>query len=161
LIQPQFSPFFDSFDLVNLPNWTACVKTTVGGQVTTPFTLHASPPNVALSAATADQIRGCSRMKYGRPRTDAEKAIKQSLSGQVEDSTACGQRVGFIVVLTSVGPNKINVIKVVREITGLGLREAKDVVDSVPRPIKEGASQDEADAIREKLIDAGATVDVR
>ena len=67
----------------------------------------------------------------------------------------------FAAVLTEVGPNKIPVIKVVREITGLGLKEAKDLVDSAPKPIKEGVNRDEADQIKAKLADVGATVEVR
>ncbi len=67
----------------------------------------------------------------------------------------------FAAVLTNVGANKIPVIKVVREITGLGLKEAKDLVDSAPKPIKEGVAKDEAEAIRAKLADVGATVEVK
>ena len=67
----------------------------------------------------------------------------------------------FTVVLTAVGANKINVIKAVREVTSLGLKEAKDLVDGAPKPIKEGVSKDEAEAIRKKFTEAGATVEVR
>lgn len=67
----------------------------------------------------------------------------------------------FDVVLTAAGANKINVIKVVREITGLGLKEAKDLVDGAPKPVKEGVSKDESEDLRKKLADAGATVEVK
>ena len=67
----------------------------------------------------------------------------------------------FSVVLTAVGANKINVIKAVREVTSLGLKEAKDLVDGAPKPIKEGVSKDEAESIRKKFTDAGATVEVK
>ena len=67
----------------------------------------------------------------------------------------------FDAVLTAVGPNKIPVIKVVREITGLGLKEAKDLVDSAPKAVKEGIGKDDAEAIRAKLADVGATVEVK
>jgi len=67
----------------------------------------------------------------------------------------------FNVVLTAAGPNKINVIKAVRELTSLGLKEAKDAVDSAPTNIKEAVSKDEAEAARAKLADAGATVEVK
>jgi large subunit ribosomal protein L7/L12 len=67
----------------------------------------------------------------------------------------------FDVILQSAGAAKINVIKVVREITGLGLKEAKDLVDGAPKAVKEGASKDEAESIRVKLADAGATVEVK
>ena len=67
----------------------------------------------------------------------------------------------FTVVLTAVGANKINVIKAVREVTNLGLKEAKDLVDGAPKPIKEGVSKEEADALKKKFTDAGATVEVK
>ena len=67
----------------------------------------------------------------------------------------------FDVILTAVGEKKINVIKVVRAITGLGLKEAKDLVDSAPGPIKEGASKDEANGIKTQLEEAGATVELK
>ena len=67
----------------------------------------------------------------------------------------------FAVVLTAVGSNKINVIKAVREVTSLGLKEAKDLVDGAPKPIKEGVSKDEAESIRKKFTEAGATVEVK
>lgn len=67
----------------------------------------------------------------------------------------------FTVVLTAVGANKINVIKAVREVTSLGLKEAKDLVDGAPKPIKEGISKDEAAALKKKFTEAGATVEVK
>jgi large subunit ribosomal protein L7/L12 len=67
----------------------------------------------------------------------------------------------FDVVLTAAGANKINVIKAVRELTSLGLKEAKDLVDGAPKPVKEGVSKEEAEAARAKLADAGASVEVR
>jgi large subunit ribosomal protein L7/L12 len=67
----------------------------------------------------------------------------------------------FAVILTAIGANKINVIKAVREVTSLGLKEAKDLVDGAPKPIKEGVSKDEAETIRKKFTEAGATVEVK
>jgi large subunit ribosomal protein L7/L12 len=67
----------------------------------------------------------------------------------------------FDAVLTEVGPNKILVIKAVRELTGLGLKEAKDLVDAAPKAVKEGVAKEEAEAVKEKLAEAGASVDVR
>jgi large subunit ribosomal protein L7/L12 len=74
---------------------------------------------------------------------------------------AAEEKDSFDVVLTAAGANKINVIKVVREITGLGLKEAKDLVDGAPKPVKEGVSKDESEELRKKLADAGATVEVK
>src|SRR3954471_11617807 len=71
------------------------------------------------------------------------------------------EKTEFTVVLTAAGANKINVIKAVREVTSLGLKEAKDLVDGAPKPIKEGITKDEAETIRKKFTDAGATVEVK
>jgi large subunit ribosomal protein L7/L12 len=71
------------------------------------------------------------------------------------------EKTEFAVVLKEVGANKINVIKAVREVTSLGLKEAKDLVDGAPKTIKEGVSKDEAETIRKKFTDAGATVEVK
>ena len=74
---------------------------------------------------------------------------------------AAEEQTSFDVVLTGAGDQKIQVIKVVRAITGLGLKEAKDLVDSAPKPVKEGVAQDEADSIKAQLEEAGATVEVK
>src|SRR5213595_204381 len=71
------------------------------------------------------------------------------------------EKTEFNVILKDAGTNKINTIKVVREVTSLGLKEAKDLVDGAPKPIKEGVSKDEAAAIQKKFVDAGATVEVK
>jgi large subunit ribosomal protein L7/L12 len=71
------------------------------------------------------------------------------------------EKTEFDVVLTEVGANKIQVIKAVRELTSLGLKEAKDVVDSAPKAVKEGVARDEADAAKAKLEEAGAKVEVK
>ncbi len=71
------------------------------------------------------------------------------------------EKTEFTVVLTAAGANKINVIKAVREVTSLGLKEAKDLVDGAPKPIKEGVSKDEAATISKKFTDVGATVEVK
>jgi large subunit ribosomal protein L7/L12 len=76
------------------------------------------------------------------------------------DGAAAEEKTSFDVVLTNAGGQKIQVIKVVRAITGLGLKEAKDLVDSAPKPVKEGVAQDEADSIKSQLEEAGATVEV-
>jgi len=77
------------------------------------------------------------------------------------DGAAAEEKTSFDVVLTAAGGQKIQVIKVVRAITGLGLKEAKDLVDSAPKPVKEGVAQDEADSIKAQLEEAGATVEVK
>ena len=74
---------------------------------------------------------------------------------------AAEEKSDFNVVLAEVGANKINVIKVVREVTGLGLKEAKELVDGAPKAVKEGASKDEAENIKKKLEEAGAKVELK
>lgn len=76
-------------------------------------------------------------------------------------AAAAEEKTEFDVVLAEVGPNKISVIKVVREITGLGLKEAKDLVDGAPKPVKEGAGKDDAEEIKKKLEEAGAKVELK
>ena len=71
------------------------------------------------------------------------------------------EKTEFNVVLTAVGSNKIGVIKVVREVTSLGLKEAKDLVEAAPKPIKEGVSKDEAEAVKKKFAESGATVEIK
>src|SRR5271166_4113340 len=74
---------------------------------------------------------------------------------------AAEEKTEFTVVLMAAGANKINVIKAVREVTSLGLKEAKDLVDGAPKPVKEGISKEEAETIKKKFVDAGATVEVK
>ena len=76
-------------------------------------------------------------------------------------AAAAEEKTEFNVILTDIGGNKINTIKVVREVTSLGLKEAKDLVESAPKPIKEGVSKDEAAAIKKKFEEAGAKVEVK
>src|SRR6267378_349372 len=76
-------------------------------------------------------------------------------------AAAVEEKTEFTVMLTGFGENKVNVIKAVRELTGLGLKEAKDLVDGAPKPVKENIGKDEAAAVKKKLEDAGATVEMR
>ncbi len=81
--------------------------------------------------------------------------------GPAAGAAPAEEKTEFSVVLTAVGANKINVIKAVREVTSLGLKEAKDLVDGAPKPIKEGVNKEEAEAIKKKFTEAGATVEVK
>jgi large subunit ribosomal protein L7/L12 len=82
-------------------------------------------------------------------------------AGAAAAAAPAEEQTEFSVILTAIGANKINVIKAVREVTSLGLKEAKDLVDGAPKPIKEGVSKDEAETIRKKFTEAGATVEVK
>jgi len=81
--------------------------------------------------------------------------------GAAAAAPAAEEKTEFAVVLTSAGANKINVIKAVREVTSLGLKEAKDLVDGAPKTVKENVSKEEAETIKKKFTDAGATVEVK
>ncbi len=81
--------------------------------------------------------------------------------GAAAAAPAVEEKTEFDVILSAVGPNKIQVIKAVRELTNLGLKEAKDLVESAPKPVKEGVSKEEAEAAKAKLVEAGATVEIK
>ena len=91
----------------------------------------------------------------------APVAVAPAGGGGGGDGAAAEEKTSFDVVLTEAGGQKIQVIKVVRAVTGLGLKEAKDLVDSAPKPVKEGAAQEEADQIKAQLEEAGATVELK
>ena len=91
----------------------------------------------------------------------APVAVAAPAAGGGDGAAAAEEKTSFDVVLTGAGQQKIQVIKVVRAVTGLGLKEAKDLVDSAPKPVKEGVNQDEADSVKAQLEEAGAEVEVK
>ena len=91
----------------------------------------------------------------------APVAVAAAPTAAAAGGAAAEEKSEFDVVLKSAGANKINVIKVVREVTGLGLKEAKELVDNAPKPVKEAVSKDDAEAIKTKLAEAGAEVEVK
>ncbi len=122
--------------------------------------------------AIADQIQGLTLLeasqlvklleeKLGVSAAAAAPVMMAGGGGAAAAAPAAEEKTEFTVVLTAAGANKINVIKVVREVTSLGLKEAKDLVDAAPKPVKEGVSKDEAETIKKKFSDAGATVEVK
>ena len=120
--------------------------------------------------AIADQIQGLTLLEASQLVKLLEEKLGVSAAAAAPAAVAGGaaaaapaaeEKTVFTVVLNAAGANKINVIKVVREVTSLGLKEAKDLVDAAPKPIKEGVSKDEAETIRKKFADAGATVEVK
>ena len=96
--------------------------------------------------------------KYG---VSAAAPVAVAAAPAAAEAAPAEEKTEFTPVLAEFGANKIQVIKVVREITGLGLKEAKDLVDNCPKPIKENISKDEADEIAKKLTDAGAKVEIK
>jgi len=122
--------------------------------------------------AIADQIQGLTLLeasqlvklleeKLGVSAAAAAVAAAPAAGGGGAAAAPAEEKTEFTVVLTAAGANKINVIKAVREVTSLGLKEAKDLVDGAPKTVKEGINKEEAEAIRKKFTDAGATVEVK
>ena len=91
----------------------------------------------------------------------AAVSVAAPAAGGAAPAAAAEEQTEFTVVLAAIGDNKVNVIKAVRELTGLGLKEAKDLVDGAPKPVKEGIPKADAEAARKKLEDAGAKVEVK
>jgi large subunit ribosomal protein L7/L12 len=99
--------------------------------------------------------------KFGVSAAAAAVAVAAPAAGGAAAGGGAAEQTEFNVILAAAGDNKVNVIKAVREITGLGLKEAKDLVDGAPKPVKEGVSKADADAIAKKLTEAGAKVEVK
>ena len=114
-----------------------------------------------LTLLEASQLVKLLEEKLGVSAAAAAPVMMAGGGAAAAAAPAAEEKTEFTVVLTAAGANKINVIKAVREVTSLGLKEAKDLVDGAPKPIKEGVSKDEAEAIRKKFTDAGATVEVK
>ena len=98
---------------------------------------------------------------FGVSAAAAAAPMMMAPAGGGGEAAPAEEKDTFDVVLTAAGGNKINVIKVVREVTALGLKEAKDLVEAAPKAVKEGVSKEEAETVRQKLADAGATVEVK
>jgi large subunit ribosomal protein L7/L12 len=123
--------------------------------------------------AIADQIQGLTLLEASQLVKMLEEKLGVSAAaaapvmmagagaGAAAAAPAAEEKTEFTVVLMAAGANKINVIKAVREVTSLGLKEAKDLVDGAPKPVKEGVSKEEAETIKKKFVDAGATVEVK
>jgi large subunit ribosomal protein L7/L12 len=114
-----------------------------------------------LTLLEASQLVKLLEEKLGVSAAAAAVAVAAPAGGAAAAAAPAEEKTEFSVILTAAGANKINVIKVVREVTSLGLKEAKDLVDGAPKPVKEGVNKEEAEAIRKKFVDAGATVEVK
>jgi len=114
-----------------------------------------------LTLLEASQLVKMLEEKLGVSAAAAAPMMATGGGGGAAAAPAAEEKTEFSVILTAAGANKINVIKAVREVTSLGLKEAKDLVDGAPKPIKEGVSKDEAAAIQKKFVDVGATVEVK
>jgi large subunit ribosomal protein L7/L12 len=113
-----------------------------------------------LTLLEASQLVKLLEEKLGVSAAAAAVAVAPAAGGAAA-AAPVEEKTEFAVVLTAAGANKINVIKAVREVTSLGLKEAKDLVDGAPKTIKEGVNKEEAEAIKKKFTDVGATVEVK
>ncbi len=121
--------------------------------------------------AIADQIQGLTLLEASQLVKTLEERLGVSAAAAAVAAAPAGaaaaaapaveEKTEFTVVLMAAGANKINVIKAVREVTSLGLKEAKDLVDGAPKPIKEGVTKEEAETIKKKFVDAGASIEVK
>lgn len=119
-----------------------------------------------------EEIKGLTLLEASELVKGLEEAFGVSAAASIAAAPAAGggaavaaaaaeEKTEFNVILTAIGGNKIGVIKAVREVTSLGLKEAKDLVEGAPKPIKEGVNKDEAENIKKKFTDAGATVEIK
>ena len=112
----------------------------------------------SLTVLEAAELAKLLEEKWG---VSAAAAVAVAAGPAAGAAAAVEEKTEFTVVLAAIGDNKVNVIKAVREVTSLGLKEAKDLVDGAPKPVKEGISKADADAVAKKLTDAGAKVEIK
>lgn len=111
---------------------------------------------VGLTVKEVQELADVLKADYGIE--PAAAAVVVAAGGGAE---AVAEKTAFDVILTSAGASKLNVVKIVKDLTGLGLKEAKDLVDQAPKPVKEGVTKDEANALNQQLTEAGAEVEVK
>ena len=116
---------------------------------------------VGLSLLDAAQLVKKLEERLGVSAAAAAPVMVAGGGAAAAPGAEAAEKTEFTVILTAAGANKINVIKAVREVTSLGLKEAKDLVDGAPKPIKENVSKEEAETIKKKFTEAGATVEVK
>ena len=116
---------------------------------------------VNLSVKEVNDLAKILKDEYGIEPAAAAPVMAAGGGGAAAGAPAAEEKTTFDVILKAAGAQKLQVVKVVKDITGLGLKEAKDLVDGAPKPVKEGVSKDEADSVKTKLTDAGAEVEVK
>jgi large subunit ribosomal protein L7/L12 len=114
-----------------------------------------------LSGLTVLEAAELSKMLEEKWGVSAAAPVAVAAAGAAGAAAAVEEKTAFDVILATAGAQKINVIKVVRELTGLGLKEAKDLVEGAPKPVKTGVSKEDAEGMKKKLTEAGATVEVK
>jgi len=114
-----------------------------------------------LSGLTVLEAAELSKMLEEKWGVSAAAPVAVTAAGGTAGAAVVEEKTAFDVILAAAGAQKINVIKVVRELTGLGLKEAKDLVEGAPKPVKTGVAKEEAETIKKKLTEAGATIEVK
>jgi large subunit ribosomal protein L7/L12 len=113
---------------------------------------------VNLTVKEVNELAQILKDEYGIEPAAAAVAVAAPAGG---GAAAVEEQTSFDVILKSAGPNKLAIVKLVKDLTGLGLKEAKDLVDGAPKPVKEGVTKDEANALKSQLSEAGAEVDIK
>jgi large subunit ribosomal protein L7/L12 len=113
---------------------------------------------VNLTVKEVNELAQILKDEYGIEPAAAAVAVAAPAAG---GGAVAEEQTSFDVILKSAGPNKLAVVKLVKELTGLGLKEAKDLVDGAPKPLKEGVAKDEAEALKSQLTEAGAEIEVK
>lgn len=116
---------------------------------------------VSLTIKEVQELATYLKETYGIEPAAAAVVAAGPAAGSADGGAVVEEKTSFDVILKAAGPQKLAVVKLVKELTGLGLKEAKDVVDNAPKPIKEGVTKDEADALKKQLEEAGAEVEVK
>lgn len=116
---------------------------------------------VNLTVKEVNELAQILKDEYGIEPAAAAVAVAGSASGGGADAPAAEEKTEFDVILKNPGGSKLQIVKIVKELTGLGLKEAKDIVDAAPKPVKEGVAKDEAEAIKKQLEEAGAEVELK
>jgi large subunit ribosomal protein L7/L12 len=116
---------------------------------------------VSLTVKEVNELATILKDEYGIEPAAAAPVMVAGGGGGADAPAAAAEKTSFDVVLKAAGASKLAVVKLVKDLTGLGLKEAKELVDSAPKPVKEGVSKDEAEALRKQLEEAGAEVEVK
>jgi large subunit ribosomal protein L7/L12 len=116
---------------------------------------------VNLTVKEVNELASILKDEYGIEPAASAPVMVAGPAGGGDAPAAAAEKTSFDVILKSAGASKLNVVKLVKELTGLGLKEAKDLVDAAPKPLKEGVAKDEADALKKSLEEAGAEVEVK
>jgi large subunit ribosomal protein L7/L12 len=116
---------------------------------------------VELTVKEVNELASYLKETYGIEPAAAAVVAGPAAGGAAAGAAAAAEKTNFDVVLKAAGPNKLQIVKLVKELTGLGLKEAKDVVDGAPKTIKEGLPKDEAESLKKQLVEAGAEIELK